>query len=101
MNLPSRPPLHITTPWLLLVVPLAAGRGSGWRTGAALLLTAGLSHHLRDANRRGLLLTPLGSTPPLPAPLYMTLEVVLCLVLRSVLAPGVRTVPETVRALPV
>ncbi|KAF0305923.1 Transmembrane protein 267 [Amphibalanus amphitrite] len=94
VSLPSRPPLHATSPWLLLLIPLAVG-GRVWRTGAALLLAAGLSHHLRDAGRRGLLLPPLGSTPPLPTPIYLTLEVVLCLGLRHAL--GSATVPAAGR----
>ena len=37
-------------------------------------LTAVLSHHIRDANRRGLWFWPFGSTPPIvPDILYMTL----------------------------
>ncbi|XP_037080971.1 transmembrane protein 267-like, partial [Pollicipes pollicipes] len=69
VNLPTRPPLHATTPWLMLAAPLAAGARTSWRTAAALLLTAALSHHVRDAERRGLWLWPLGSTPPLPTAL--------------------------------
>lgn len=33
-----------------------------------------LSHHLRDATRRGLFLWPFPSTPPLPYPLYLLLQ---------------------------
>ena len=47
-----------------------------------MFLVSGLSHHLRDADKRGVLFyPPFGSTPPLPYKLYVFLVVLLPLVI--------------------
>ncbi|KDO35254.1 hypothetical protein SPRG_00100 [Saprolegnia parasitica CBS 223.65] len=44
----------------------------------AFVLACLLSHHLRDSYRRGLWIAPVvGSTPPVPYPIYLVLEVLL------------------------
>ena len=47
-----------------------------------MFLVSGLSHHLRDADRRGVwFYAPFGSIPPLPYELYVLLVVLLPLVI--------------------
>lgn len=65
----SRPYLHWTTLWLLLCGLLSLFHHNL----AVLVLTSVLSHHLRDAARRGLSFYPLFSTPPIPSVLYLGL----------------------------
>ena len=81
VTLQQRPPFHSTS--LVLAVT-----GLLWLTSLVLHLpqlkkltlacfVAWLSHHLRDAVRRGLWFPPFGSTPPLPYAVYIVATVVL------------------------
>lgn len=55
-----------------------------------LIINAFVTHHLRDANRRGLWFAPFGSTRPIPDFLYIALVVVTPFVLMFF-------VPDTVK----
>ena len=63
-------------PWghaALFVLAAAAAAAHVFPPGASLMIvTSWGSHQLRDAQRRGLWLWPVGSTPPLPPYLYTT-----------------------------
>ncbi|KAL8574495.1 hypothetical protein ACOMHN_060165 [Nucella lapillus] len=81
ISLQRRPPFHSTSLVLLLsallwVVSLVF-RLAALRKVTLMCLVAWLSHHLRDASRRGLWFPPLGSTPPLPYAVYIGGTVVL------------------------
>ncbi|KAL0809036.1 hypothetical protein ABMA28_012677 [Loxostege sticticalis] len=76
-GLNQRGVFHCTTFWLLLTTILLSytyfykhvdAYISTW-----MLVVAFTSHHIRDANRRGLWCCPFGHTPPLPTNLYITL----------------------------
>ena len=79
LHLETRPPLHnsslllLFTPLLLLPYVIRE-TWCFWIYEASLVsLIAIITHHLRDANRRGLWLWPHGDTPPLkPAMIYMS-----------------------------
>ncbi|XP_033725856.1 transmembrane protein 267-like [Pecten maximus] len=81
VSLPSRPYFHATT----IIIPIAAilwtlgdvYKDSFYGIMCPLFITAWLSHHLRDATRRGLWLPPFGSTPPLSPSLYITMMMIL------------------------
>ena len=45
---------------------------------SCLVFVAIFSHQLRDANRRGLWFSPVGSTPPIPYSLYILSIILLC-----------------------
>jgi hypothetical protein len=47
-------------------------------------IIAFVTHHLRDANRRGIWFAPFGSTPPLPDFLYISLVLVTPYVIRLI-----------------
>lgn len=69
LNLPTRPFCHNTTlvifVWAVLILMSAITSRNVWRF-SWIILTAGLSHHLRDGIKHGLLLEPFGSTILLP-----------------------------------
>ncbi|KAL1465298.1 hypothetical protein WDU94_004881, partial [Cyamophila willieti] len=65
----SRPFLHCTSLWILIAWLLSLSHHNL----AVLILTSVVSHHIRDASRRGLWFYPLFSTPPLPTVLYLSL----------------------------
>jgi hypothetical protein len=72
---------------LLVVLMQRTCRRLLWRGGplspTVAVAVAVSTHHLRDATRRGLWCWPLGSTPPLPYPLFLALTALLPLWLRS------------------
>lgn len=76
LNLPSRPPFHNTTIIFLLIpfygLPYILPKWEILHKLVYILFVAVTSHHLRDANRRGLWFWPFGSTPRLPDLLYMS-----------------------------
>ncbi|KAG7201767.1 hypothetical protein KM043_004487 [Ampulex compressa] len=80
-HLKRRPFLHCTTiPIVTSVLLIIAGKMFNytklnyisWMISASFL-----SHHIRDGTRRGLWFWPLGSTPPIPYHLYLTLAMLL------------------------
>lgn len=84
VSLKSRPPFHSTTLVLLLTATLLSVSTMfpalvPLRKLALMCLTAWLSHHLRDATRRGLWFPPIGSTPPVPYLAYILGTVLLAL----------------------
>ena len=52
------------------------------------------SHHIRDAQRRGLWFPPLGSTPAIPYLLYLLLEFMLPIFVKLSITTGVRDSSE-------
>lgn len=76
ISLHHRPFLHTTTWPLALLVLWYYCRESLY---LPMLLVAILSHHLRDAVRRGLWFWPVGSTPPVPWLVACALIVVLAI----------------------
>ncbi|KAF7282014.1 hypothetical protein GWI33_003675 [Rhynchophorus ferrugineus] len=80
-RLKNRPFLHCTTlPLVVFMILAVISYSLQWNSlkrFALLLLTAFISHHIRDATRRGLWLYPFGSTAPIPYAFYITLT---CLV---------------------
>lgn len=101
LNLPNRPFAHNTTViltcagllYLLFYCCPNLGAPSTKELPLMFLIST-LSHHLRDADRRGLWLGPLFSTPPIPYKIYPFLIVLLPAVL-----PLPRLLPVLVRAL--
>jgi len=79
LRLKSRPPFHSTSillPHVILVISeLISKQSTGERKRKMewiiLSFTAVMTHHLRDAYRRGLWFWPFGSTPPLTTPVYI------------------------------
>lgn len=75
LSLPSRPPFHATTIILLVdavLLLLSAITKSKTPVLYCLIFSvAWLSHHVRDAVRRGIWFYPFGSTPPLPKIVYL------------------------------
>ncbi|EDO45051.1 predicted protein [Nematostella vectensis] len=96
LSLTHRPPLHTTT-IILLLVPLL----QTWCAQHVVCLhllpymftISVLSHHLRDAQRRGLWFWPIGSTPSLPCWLYVTCVMLLPFVLKIVIK-AVESLPD-------
>ena len=87
LSLSHRPVLHNTT----IIIPVVLGlyiiglfsshqilKRLPWITALSWL-----SHHIRDASRRGLWFAPLGSTPPLPQWMYITLTLILPLFFKA------------------
>ena len=87
LSLPERPPFHNSsvTPCLMVATFILCGvlkrltsldptflSDLPWILGVSWG-----SHHIRDANRRGLWFAPFGSTPPLPTSLYLILNIIL------------------------
>ncbi|XP_023710471.1 transmembrane protein 267 isoform X2 [Cryptotermes secundus] len=74
-QLPSRPPLHCTSVMLavcgILLLLSFTFRWVLLHCFSWILIAAVLSHHLRDATRRGLWMYPFGSSPPIPYAGYM------------------------------
>jgi len=84
LNLPKRPFAHNTTliavgaAILYLLFYLLPILGNTFTKDLPLMfLISTLSHHLRDADRRGIWLGPFFSTPPIPYKLYPFLIVLL------------------------
>ncbi|XP_023021150.1 transmembrane protein 267 [Leptinotarsa decemlineata] len=77
ISLKNRPPLHCSTfPLSICVLMLLVSYIlQSWNLEriTLLILTAFLSHHTRDATRRGYWFFPYGSTPPIPYGLYIIL----------------------------
>lgn len=102
LNLPKRPFAHNTTLIPVIVAALFAVVylvPSLWENRFARLFPlmffiATFSHHLRDADRRGLWLGPFFSTPAIPYKLYTFFIAVLPL---SAIVPGL--IPVTVKGL--
>ncbi|XP_063237143.1 transmembrane protein 267 [Bacillus rossius redtenbacheri] len=94
VRLESRPFLHCTSALLAACgALLLAGRACGvpgLHRAGCLAAAAVLSHHLRDAARRGLCLWPLGSTAPLPYGVYVGLCASLPLAVAALLSLGRR-----------
>ncbi|XP_066588689.1 transmembrane protein 267 [Prorops nasuta] len=80
-HLNRRPFLHCTTVpiviWALLLIFSRAYHKIRLYFSAWMILTSFLSHHIRDANRRGWWFCPIGSTKPLPYFLYISLDMAL------------------------
>uniref|UniRef100_A0A8C4NBR5 Transmembrane protein 267 n=1 Tax=Eptatretus burgeri TaxID=7764 RepID=A0A8C4NBR5_EPTBU len=82
LNLSSRPPFHSILAVLVGVSLSEIALRSlellpSWGFLPVMLLTSGLSHQIRDANRRGLWFWPFGTTPPLTYWLYVGLTAAL------------------------
>ncbi|XP_067653796.1 transmembrane protein 267-like [Haliotis asinina] len=88
VNLPDRPPLHLTT-----IIPVVSA--TLWVLGIVLkvrylkmmsliFLTAVFSHHLRDATRRGFWLTPFSNSRHVPYWMYIAVTMVIPLLVRKV-----------------
>lgn len=105
LSLPSRPPFHNTTLLFVIFIVLLLLQRNGHiltllpgslGSVAWIFLVAWLSHHLRDANRRGLWFWPIGSTPPLPRSVYLGSVMMLPVIVKLILstlpnAPGFKT----------
>ena len=101
LNLPNRPFAHNTTvilsgaALLYLLFYCCPNLGAPpTRDLPLMFLLSTFSHHLRDADRRGIWLGPLLSTPPIPYKLYPFL-----IALLPALLPLSRLLPVCVRAL--
>ncbi|KAJ8985766.1 hypothetical protein NQ317_014419 [Molorchus minor] len=74
-NLKQRPPLHCSTFPLVICLPLLMLSYvlylPSLKRSILIVLTAFVSHHTRDATRRGFWLYPYGSTPPIPYGIYV------------------------------
>lgn len=83
LHLSSRPPFHNSSIFLILFLLLLLQNfylklNSTFSTFLLIIITAVVSHHLRDGNRRGLWFWPLGSTRALsPDFVYITAECLL------------------------
>ncbi|XP_057296782.1 transmembrane protein 267-like isoform X2 [Hydractinia symbiolongicarpus] len=83
VHLSSRPPFHNSSIFLILFLLLLLQNfylklNSMFSTFLLIIITAFVSHHLRDGNRRGLWFWPLGSTRALsPDFVYITAECLL------------------------
>ncbi|XP_063631274.1 transmembrane protein 267 [Cydia splendana] len=80
-TLKQRGVFHCTTFWLLITIPLLIYSHIYKKLNiyilSWMLTLAYTSHHIRDANRRGLWLYPFGHTSPLTKYMYVCLTVVL------------------------
>ncbi|KAH9509911.1 hypothetical protein Btru_044599 [Bulinus truncatus] len=84
LHLQQRPPFHNTS-IIFLLVTLCWSLGHirpTFKLFSLMFLASWLSHHLRDAHRRGLWIAPFGHTPALPTFLYISLIICLALVIR-------------------
>jgi len=74
-QLSSRPPMHCTSIILavfgLMLLLAYVFQWPSLHHFTWILVAAVVSHHLRDATRRGLWLYPFGSSPPIPYPAYL------------------------------
>ncbi|CAH1381017.1 transmembrane protein 267 [Tenebrio molitor] len=85
-SLQKRPPLHCSTFPLVCCLLVLLGsyffQVDLWKKISLIVLTAFVSHHTRDATRRGFWFYPFGSTPPVPYYLYVSttcvIPVVIC-----------------------
>lgn len=66
-----------------------------------MFVVAVLSHHFRDAQRRGLWFWPVGSTPPLPYGIYIICVVLLPMVVKDARAGIKKLSSGYVKQLPV
>ncbi|KXJ27108.1 Transmembrane protein C5orf28-like [Exaiptasia diaphana] len=85
-SLHTRPPLHTTTIVPILTPILQVWCGQNIHCLQELpymFVVAVLSHHLRDAQRRGLWFWPVGSTPPLPYGIYIICVILLPMVVKD------------------
>lgn len=92
VSLPTRPLLHATAALLALVAAVfvlfrRTRALQPWVWLPLMAATAILSHHLRDAHRRGLWLWPLPLSLPVPYPAYLLVELVLADGLALLAAP--------------
>lgn len=75
VTISQRPFLHFTTiPVLIMLLMIPAYqwlRSFRWNLWLCTIACAFLSHHTRDATRRGFTFWPLGMTKSLPYPLYI------------------------------
>ncbi|XP_044261838.1 transmembrane protein 267 [Tribolium madens] len=80
-SLQKRPPLHCSTfPFMFCLLFLMLSyffQVEVWKRVSLIVLTAFVSHHTRDATRRGFWFYPFGATPPIPYFLYVGLTCVL------------------------
>uniref|UniRef100_A0A8D8M3C8 Transmembrane protein 267 n=1 Tax=Cacopsylla melanoneura TaxID=428564 RepID=A0A8D8M3C8_9HEMI len=79
----SRPFLHCTSLWIIITWLLSLFHHNL----AILIFTSVVSHHIRDASRRGLWFYPLFSTPPLPTVFYLSLMLLLPVISSQCLRP--------------
>jgi len=107
LSLSSRPPFHNSSLILILfvslyTVPYIIGYAGDPDSLVShlpwIVLVALLSHHVRDATRRGLWFWPFGSTRPLPNWLYITIVIALPLLVKLILSFGLKdstvSIPE-------
>lgn len=84
-----RPFLHCTTlplvAFLVIFIPAKYCNCVKLETLGWIILAAFLSHHIRDAARRGFWFYPLGSTPPLGTGTYLALTAILPIFLSLIL----------------
>ncbi|XP_055895670.1 transmembrane protein 267-like isoform X2 [Biomphalaria glabrata] len=84
LHLQHRPPFHITSliPAVVFLCWIIGYYRPSMKVFSLMFLASWLSHHLRDANHRGLWLAPFGHTPVFPSVVYIFLIVVLSLIVR-------------------
>ncbi|KAH3875484.1 transmembrane protein 267-like isoform X1 [Dreissena polymorpha] len=96
LSLPSRPPFHASTVILvtdIILLTLATILKSHRLVTMVMMFTMSwFSHHLRDAERRGLWFYPLGNTPPLPKTVYIGIIVCMTIVFRYLFLYYVRPI---------
>lgn len=80
-NLSSRPFLHNSLIPLIIIIALLICHFTSQNDYVIMILTvltiAFSTHHIRDANRRGLLFAPFFQTPPIPYLVYIGLSVLI------------------------
>ncbi|KAJ3641505.1 hypothetical protein Zmor_028011 [Zophobas morio] len=97
-SLSKRPPLHCSTFPVIFCLGLLllsyVCQVEVWKKVSLIVLTAFVSHHTRDATRRGFWVYPFGSTPPIPYYGYVGLTClipfVVCELYRVVKVEGAR-----------
>ena len=93
LNLQRRPFMHGTSTVIVISISLGVFikyLHTYWKVSLFdyvpwMCFAAWVSHHLRDAHRRGLWFPPFGSTPPLPQWMYIGLIILLVWFVTSVL----------------
>lgn len=90
-HLQKRPFFHCTTLpialWLMLNFYASVFNQPQLGPYSWMMLTSFLSHHIRDATRRGLWFCPIGSTQPIPYYLYLVMSMMLPHVLQWLMPP--------------
>lgn len=80
-NLSKRPFLHCTTVpillWIILILISTTFNNQSLNDFSWIIFASFLSHHIRDATRRGLWFCPLGTTQPIPYYMYIAMSMML------------------------